>query len=568
MATKADETIDIEEPLRGVVVLAREDFERNLVQAFGNDADSWNRRDDELLAVGYRVDDETLLRATELAGRANEPGVVGVVALSDKRMSGSFSGNLFIVADRMETDSGSDRLLVTEFDVVAVELTGRAAWVGGDARLAIGQTPSGLPGVSQPNRCCGPSTICIPTDPAPDPMNPIFRYSLGARVAVVRAPSQPTEIQYGSRVSGLSSGPGGVREDAFGQTRVPRVGDYRTRQDEGRPPVRVAVMDAYSLGNKAVPKGLRWPDGVPRPQILDCMRVVDKGCTTKLPTCDQGMTGFTPGNDGDVTIGVGSNPCDAGTSRPVHQREVPEWCTYIFAPECLPSACGGVSDTMNTPWGSKHTLPKFCGIALVAPGSNGPCNPVSEAVLDFQLKQAAGWLPGKASSRCEPLGPRSRGAEHCVSCDDAGNCSESVVRPKVDPMIATEGVEKSKNDGGSSSDLDLIDVIVGIAKAIASKVSAFFSGSGTGSQKAPDPKAPAATAPPAPSTSGTKPSGAGKTGSANPRGPFAPGTDPLDVVNRSAKMADPVDLSDGGYRIDHIDLQFPGPARSLLLSRT
>src|SRR3989442_1686842 len=82
--------------------------------------------------------------------------------------------------------------------------------------------------------------------------------------------------------------------------------------------------------------------------------------------------------------------------------------------------------------------PKFCGAARVAPGFNGPCNPVSAAVIAFERQQAAGWSPGRASSRCEPLGPDSRGAEHCVSCDAAGNCSETVVRPKVDPTIAED----------------------------------------------------------------------------------------------------------------------------------
>jgi hypothetical protein len=171
MSTRSDEMIDLEEPLHGVVVLARDDFEANLLQAFGHDDRHRDRGRDESLAVGFRVDDETVLRATELAGRANEPGAIGVVALLDRRASGAFSGNLFVVADTMEVDTDGGRLVVTDFDVVAVELTGTAAWVGADARLALGKTPSGLPGVSQPGRCCGPTTICVPGGPEPDPID-------------------------------------------------------------------------------------------------------------------------------------------------------------------------------------------------------------------------------------------------------------------------------------------------------------------------------------------------------------------------------------------------------------
>jgi hypothetical protein len=271
-----------------------------------------------------------------------------VVALLDRRASGAFSGNLFVVADTMEVDTDGGRLVVTDFDVVAVELTGTAAWVGADARLALGKTPSGLPGVSQPGRCCDPTTICIPGGPEPDPIDPridpIFRFSLGGRMAVVRAPSEPRpfgplSVDPGREGLDILPGRGGAIDDISGQPPMSRVGDYRTRQDEGRSPVRALLLDTYSLGNKAVPDGLRWPDGVPGPQILDCVRVVDKFCTVVTPICEPGMTGFTDAGDGDVMIAVGSNPCGgAAGSRPIHLREVPEWCKYIFTPMTTPLA--------------------------------------------------------------------------------------------------------------------------------------------------------------------------------------------------------------------------------------
>jgi hypothetical protein len=259
-------------------------------------------------------------------------------------------------------------------------------------------------------------------------------------MAVVRAPSEPRpfgplSVDPGREGLDILPGRGGAIDDISGQPPMSRVGEYRTRQDEGRSPVRALLLDTYSLGNKAVPDGLRWPDGVPGPQILDCVRVVDKFCTVVTPICEPGMTGFTDADDGDVMIAVGSNPCGgAAGSRPIHLREVPEWCKYIFDPEHLPSACGGVSDTMNMPWQSKHTLPKFCGVAKVAPGAKGPCNPVSAEVTALVRRQAAGWSPGGGpSTHCESLG---RGTEHCVSCDAAGDCSESFIKPEVDPTIA------------------------------------------------------------------------------------------------------------------------------------
>jgi RHS repeat-associated protein len=558
MSTKHDEAIDLEEPLRGVVVLAREDFEANLRRAFGRDDPRTARRRGGRPATGFRVDDETALRATELAGRANEPDAIGIVALIDGRSSGAFSGNLFVVADTVDLDTDGGRLVVTDFDIVAVELAGTAAWVGGDARLARGPTPSGLPGVSQPGRCCGPTTICIPGGPQPDPSDPIFRYSLGERMAVVRAPSGPKPPGQRSTAP-VGAGPdtlpgrGDGVDNIPGQPPIARVGDYRTRQDEGRSPVRSLLLDTYSLGNKTLPAGVRWPSGVPTPQILDCVRVVDKSCNVVTPVCEPGMIGFTDNNDREVSIAVGSNPCGgAAGSRPLPLREVPEWCTYIFAPETLPSACGGVSDTLNMPWASRHTLPKFCGVAKVAPGSIGPCNPVSEALRNFERQRAAGWsLGGGAVTRCESLGPGFGGAEHCVSCNAAGECYETLVRPKIDPTIiddAQQAVEEPTSPPAQS-----IDPLAAALAWLPPRIPL--------THKSPAPEAPAETAPPAPGgTDGTGP---------KPPRELQPGLDANNLVNgRPGQVADPVDLSDGAYRIDHTDLQFPGPVRPLSLTRT
>ena len=65
-----DKGIDLEEPLHGVVVLSRADFETNLQEAFGHSKRLEDTRGNQAPAVGFRVDDETALRATELAGRA------------------------------------------------------------------------------------------------------------------------------------------------------------------------------------------------------------------------------------------------------------------------------------------------------------------------------------------------------------------------------------------------------------------------------------------------------------------------------------------------------------------
>src|SRR5262245_5709954 len=107
-------TIDREEPLAGVVVLERRDFERVLRQAFASrEASSENvhaqsAREGEThsfekpethtdppferaLAHAARVDDMTAVTAATLAGRANQPGVVGVLVNDTKRGPRSFS---------------------------------------------------------------------------------------------------------------------------------------------------------------------------------------------------------------------------------------------------------------------------------------------------------------------------------------------------------------------------------------------------------------------------------------------------------------------------------------------
>ena len=177
-------------------------------------------------------------------------------------------------------DADGRRLIVTDFDVVAVELSGTATWVGIDARLALGATPSGLPGVSQPGRCCGPTTICIPVGPAPDP-DPIFRYSLAERMAVVRAPEQqpfgPSPVDAVSEARDVPAGGGHAVNETHALPPMSRVGDYRTRQDEGRSPVRALCSALIRSGTKPRSRVCDGPTEYPVQRYSTACRSSTKG---------------------------------------------------------------------------------------------------------------------------------------------------------------------------------------------------------------------------------------------------------------------------------------------------
>ena len=118
MPTAVDDLIDFEAPVAGVIVLSREDFEHNLRSALGD------QPGDRVKASGAPVDEVTLVRAAELAGDANVPGVIGMAARRSEGRRREFAGSVFVVADTVEADPTGDRIVVTGFDVVAVELQG------------------------------------------------------------------------------------------------------------------------------------------------------------------------------------------------------------------------------------------------------------------------------------------------------------------------------------------------------------------------------------------------------------------------------------------------------------
>jgi hypothetical protein len=97
MATAVDDQIDLEEPVSGVIVLSRADFERCLRQAFpGTDSNADTGGDiRRRTTFGAPIDDLTAAAAAELAGRANIPGSVGMAARQVDKAGQRFAGNVF-----------------------------------------------------------------------------------------------------------------------------------------------------------------------------------------------------------------------------------------------------------------------------------------------------------------------------------------------------------------------------------------------------------------------------------------------------------------------------------------
>jgi RHS repeat-associated protein len=515
-------------PVAGVIVLAREDFDRNLRSALGDQPDD--------RASGAPVDERTLVRAAELAGDANVPGVIGMAARRAEGRQREFAGSVFVVADTVEADPTSDRIVVTSFDVVAVELRGAASWMGVDLKLSTGRGPSGGPagggpGNAQPGRCCGPSTICVTPPGDNPPGGPISRLTISDRVAV----------------SGAIGAPGVPRDPGTFYT----AGDYGTRAAGGGAPVRVFAVDAYAGAVGMVDPDV-WPPGVPTPVAMDCVRVVDKGCAAVRPVCNEGDIGYTQDDDGSASIAVGSNPCGAPSERPVRANDVPELCTHIFGPETLPEECGGNGGSLSMPWATVSSLPKLCTVAKVAPGATGPCNPQSQAMRELDLRRKAGWSPGSTARSCQPL---AKGGEYCVECDKQGNCNEQLLVPKLDPTIAGDQSEET-GTGVTETRPDVWPT------------------------PEPAPVVPPDSAPPRKplvhvEPASTTPPGPPPVSSSAPRepplvvtDPFCPGVKPSDTVSQPTTVADPVNLSDGALHLSHVDLSFPGPVRALEFART
>src|SRR5262249_45393447 len=149
------------------------------------------------------------------------------------------------------------------------ELSGTTNWSAGDAQIALGPGTGG-----QLGRCCGPSTICVPTGDGgggPEPCE--FSFCGTDRISISQITPPP----------------------------------LRDRQNAGRPIV------GGSLYNEPSPAGTPVPGAPPTGAFgdfgLDCVEVQDPTCLHVKPICDLGDIGYTTGDDGTGDQGSGSNPC-------------------------------------------------------------------------------------------------------------------------------------------------------------------------------------------------------------------------------------------------------------------
>ena len=464
----------------------------------------------------FGVDVPTRLKATALAGTANELGTLGIIG--DLLEDSTFSGNLFIVLREPLVDRETGRVESTDYAIAAVELSGRSQWLGTEARFAVDPSLSRSTG-----RCCGPMTICdIPIPPTPDP-TPWSSSDLTPPCNIGFCPSE-----------------------RVGVTAIAPPEFERKLESEPN------VVKLFILNGGIVRDALQDPTLVE----TTCINVLDKFCSAVKPVCDHDDIGFTTDPSGDADSGSGSNPCGVGGSSPGHN--VPEICTVISGWENLPFECGGWCDSCAEPYYTRHRLPPGCEVAQPMPDSDmcTPSTPEMQYFENLRMQQKAGWMPGSntAAVHCEPTG--RDGIQVCTECDSGGNCGQRVEKPLVDPTISSSptGEQPSTNvplvEKGiyeeDDWDIDIIEV-----PPVLPKDTEY--GDGVTSPDAP-PNPP--TVPQQPGSPSVSRSSPGKK--VNPL-VFGPG---------SKQKADPIRLGDGSLQIEHVDLSFDCPVGTLQFKRS
>jgi RHS repeat-associated protein len=463
-------------------------------------------------------------RAARIAGACNDPATLGAIAdytAAEEGQRRAFADDVFLVARDPVFDAASGRVQLTQYDVVAVALSGMAGWVGRSPVLAVDTSVVGEPG-----RCCGKDTICRPEPPR----------------------------------GGSGGGPLSITDTVGVTTISPHAA--QVRNDRGLPAIGLAIFE--------YPDPLGGGGTLPRSFLNYCTRVIaDRSCMAKKPVCDWGDTGFTLGTGGRADTGSGSSVCGPTAGGTVHGREVDKICTQIRSEERLPAACGGWCPecggvhTMAEKSGAAQSAtagngkPRYCLAAMPVPGGGSICEPVrpgQQELDNLRRQQAYGWTgPPSAGTRCSPTG--REGIQVCITCERNGSCSESVTRPRYDPTVAAKPGEKptGHSDVGRKHDFSAERILV----------------------KPPPPPPPSPPPPPAPPAA--TPSGPGTAGPTPPGPKPDPPREPFYPEIRRDEMAggrtprtnaaDPVDLGSGALLLRHTDLSFPGPVRPLELTR-
>ena len=536
-----DRRVDFLERIDDLVVLADEDFQTALRAAAEGRAGVEPRR----------VDEDTWLRAVDIAGAANDPGARGLIAqYSEAAEPTAFRGELFAVGSDPQLDARTGRVQFSDYRIVAVALEGRARWVGGSAVLAIDGATAG-----QRGRCCGRDTICqedltiipptVGSGPSPTPTGG------GGPDNVPRPRPLGPHVLSGWGLRGVSAV-------------TPEPADAR----------RLAGLPEISLVTYMPPEPSPDPapgtgGGIPGGFIQLCTRVTDPFCTAVTPVCEPGDVGFTAGADGVGDTGSGSTPCSPASGGLIVGRDVPALCQHIMSADHLPAACGGWCESCGVPWGVRTGLPPMCFAAQALPGSAcDPPRPGAELLRREQLRLQAGWQPGRPATTCTSTG--RNGNQACVVCDADGNCRETVVTPQVDPQLAGDPDTQSSSTTGANQTVDFGPEWVNARPPSKPETAP--------PQAAPPPArtTPGATPPPpttGPITStgtdgGEKPAGTGTQPGIGPRqwDLMSVLAGPPIAVPRLA--GDPVQLGDGSLRLEHTDLDFDGPARHLRFVRS
>lgn len=536
----ADQMIDA----IGAIVLSEQDFERALLESQDPPKD--------LEAYFYTrpVDGPLRHNAARLGGMANKLGTLGIVSIVEQESDLQyFNGNLFFVVQNPEFGDRGRRLQATEYKIVSLELGGRAKWIGHSVQFAVNSS------LQVGGRCCGPAVVCKPDDN--NPVNPYFDRTL--EVGVTGTP----------------------------------IPDLDKRNESGTP--LIDVVPSYPPMN---PPG--GPHGQ-RPLLIPqkCINLTSKLCASVKPICepdDEGAIGGDGGGDGEGNPGMCGVETGGMKIMPGNLI-IPEWCKYVLTEG--PSECQGYRPSYTNQGGSG---PRICQLVRFV-GPENPCNPASKVPNDLSLRVQTGWTPGRSTRQCQPVsgGPQWQSNVICASCDEEGNCVETIETSPYSPVAvgagnngdggATEAEEASKpweghdptttkeykdwleNEKKFNEDVYKIDWF-GFPKKSSSPASSpnevvFEEDEGliiTAEPPKPEPpKPPRETIPFIPEynrdprfrneTESSPQSGRTNQESEKPQNKTKP------------PKGDPVDLGDGSLAIEHTDLQFSGPVYPLSFTR-
>ena len=202
----------------------------------------------------------------------------------------AFSGSVFLVGADPVFDAGSGRFQLTDYQVVAAQLSGTAGWGRPNRQLRSRHRGGGRGGA-------------------------LLRQAHHLR------PADPGQRR---RRPDPGDRPGGC------------LADYPAGPDLapgllGRPRIDLGVLVRSST----------TPNRLTLDSLHTCTRVLaDPGCTAAKPVCDHLDPGFTLATNGVGDSGSGSTRCNPGAGGTVTGRNVPAICQHVMSPDHLPAECG------------------------------------------------------------------------------------------------------------------------------------------------------------------------------------------------------------------------------------